>query len=415
MHHIFFLYGRRLIIFSALLLVATIVFSYYIDPFSVYGRTYIRNGVQVNSPGFTDQVKMGKALAITQRKPEVLILGSSRSSIGLSSQMAAQYFPAQNIYNGSFPGINIYELLRYFQHAVASAPIKTVYIGLDFYQFHGGRPPEKSFREDRLAVDINNQPAGNATGDLLTTLLSVDAVFYSMKVALGLYKAGSDIYFPNGFIANASAGGWLENFISNEGSAYINKVYTVPEFTFKTPNDGLTSFDYFQQLTRLAHEHNIKLYFFISPSHARQWEVITQLELWKKWEYWKQEMLRITLQESEQHGQSAYPIYDFSGYSKYSTESVPRIPNEPMQWYADSSHYRQVLGTIIFANMLNNVEENGFGRLLNMDNIEAHLRAIRADRLQYQASHSQDIADIRKLVDLRNKVAHTKKANISGI
>ena len=411
MKPIFSLYGRRFLIFSALLFTATIALSYYIDPFSVYGRTYIINGKTVNSPGFTDQVKMGKALAIAQRKPEILILGSSRTSMGLSSHIASQFFPEQNIYNGAFPGINIYELLRYFQHTVASAPLKTAYIGLDFYQFHGGRPPEKSFREERLAVDINNQPAGSASADLLTTLFSVDAVFYSMKVALGLYKTTSDIYFPNGFIANAAAGGWLENFIHNEGSAYINKIYTVPAFTFNTVGDVLSSFDYFRKLVRLAHAQNIKLHFFISPSHARQWEVIHQLGLWNKWEYWKQEMLRITQQEAQHYGQTAYPIYDFSGYSQYSTESVPRTPDTRMHWYADSSHYRQALGTIIFTQMLKEQSNSAFGRILNTKTIDAHLRAIRADKLHYQASHAQDIADIRKLIELRKKVVHTKTLN----
>ncbi|NOQ15631.1 MAG: hypothetical protein GQ581_01075 [Methyloprofundus sp.] len=408
MNHTFLIYGRRLIVFSILLLIATVTFSYYIDPFSVYGRTYIKDGVQVNSPGFHDQITMGKALAIKQRKPEILILGSSRSSIGFSPQIASQYFPEQNIYNGSFPGINIYELLRYSQHAIASAPIKQLYIGLDFYQFHGGRPTEKSFREDRLAVDVNNQPAGDTTGDLLATLLSVDAIYYSIKVALGLYKSNHKTYLTNGFLANASGGGWLDEFMNNEGKAYINKTYTVPKFTFNILNKPLTSFDYFKQLVQLAHQHKIKLYFFISPSHARQWEVIDQLGLWNKWEYWKREMLRITEQESKHFKQAAYPIYDFSGYSNYSTEAVPRMPGKTMQWYFDSSHYRQSLGSIIFDHIINPTKEKSFGRILSSKNIDIHLQSIRVDKRQYQASHTQDVSDIRKLIEIRNKMAHTQ-------
>ncbi|BCG65864.1 MAG: hypothetical protein methR_P3732 [Methyloprofundus sp.] len=403
----FLIYGRRLIGFCVLLLVLTVAFSYYIDPFSVYGRTYIKEGVKVNNPGFSAQVKMGKALAIRRRKPEIILIGSSRTLFGFSSKIAEQYFPQQNIYNSSFSGITFYELLRYFQHTVALAPLKQAYIGLDFYQFHAGRPPEKTFREERLAVDINNQAAGSAIDDLLTTLLSVDAIFYSIKTATNLYSLNDDTFLPNGFIGKKKLTGQLKNFIENEDS-YINKVYTVPEYTFSSSINSLTSFDYFRQLVHLAHEHKIKLHFFISPAHARQWELIEQLGLWDKWEYWKQEMLNITVQESKHFKQEAYPIYDFSGYSSYSIEAVPRTPSKPMAWYADSSHFRQALGDIVFDIIMNPTHEQSFGRILSPQNIDTHLESIRVDKQLYQAGHRQDIKDIRKLIVKRNKIAHTK-------
>ncbi len=402
----FLKYGRRFIIFSSALLLITILFSHSIDPFSVYGRVYFKDGIEVNSPAFSAQVKMGKALAINQRKPEILIMGSSRSLFGFSYHVAEQYFPKQNIYNISFSGVTFYEILRYFQHAVASSSVKQVYIGLDFYQFHGGRLPEKTFREDRLAVDINNQSSGSAINDLISTLLSVDAVFYSVKVFAGLYRSDDDTFLTNGFINKEHACPGLSAFLKSE-EGYINKVYTVPEFTFKTIGNQGSTLDYFKQIVQLAHEKQINLYFFISPPHARQWEVITQLGLWRQWEQWKREILSITEQESKRYLQSAFSIYDFSGYSIYSTENVPRNGKQEMQWYCDSAHYKQALGNIILDKMLNAGGQENFGRILSTKNIDAHLRAIKVDRLEYQSSHQQDIKDIQELIKNRNNAINS--------
>ncbi|MCF7970076.1 MAG: hypothetical protein K9L22_02785 [Methylococcaceae bacterium] len=400
MNYSFFLYGRRFIIVSVFLLLAAIAFCYYVDPFSVYGRAYIKNGIQVNSPGFTGQLKMGKAIAIKQRKPEVIILGSSRSAFGFSAQSAEKYLATTNIYNLSYPGINIYENLRYLQHAVALSPIKKVFIGLDFYQFHGGRPPEKTFSEERLAVDVNNQPSASASKDLISTLLSGDAVFYSIKVATGLCN-WDDVYLPNGFKSQDHEGGWSGKFVDSE-EAYVDGTYTIPTFTFTTLDKKNTTFDFFRKIVQLAHEKQIDLRFFISPSHARQWEVIGQLGLWDQWEYWKREMLAITEQEARKYSQEAYPIYDFSGYSLYSTEAVPRSADQGMRWYSESSHYRQALGDIILDKMINSVDD-AFGRILSHQNIDEHLKSLKNLREKYIAEHEQDIADIKALIDARKR------------
>jgi len=46
--------------------------------------------------------------------------------------------------------------------------------------------------------------------------------------------------------------------------------------------------------------------------------------------------------------------------------------------------------------------EESFGRILSTQNINDHLQQIRAGREQYRHSHEQDIADIKKLIDIRN-------------
>jgi len=187
---------------------------------------------------------------------------------------------------------------------------------------------------------------------------------------------------------------------SNSEELYIRRVYTVPDFTFKSFKKEFTTFDYFRKIVQLAYDEGIVVNFFISPSHARQWELIKQLRLWDKWEYWKREILAITEQESRAYQKSPFLIYDFSTYNQYSTEAVPRTADTSMTWYADSSHYSQALGDIIFNNMTNGVENN-FGEILKAETMDAHLKAIRQGRKQYILEHPQDAEDIIGLVAAR--------------
>ncbi len=399
----FFNYGRRFILFFVFLLLLTIWLCYRVDPFSVYGRVYTKDGYEVNSPGFTSQLHMGKAVAIKRYQPNIIIMGSSRAAFGFSAQSAAKHFPQQAIYNMAFPGASAYETLRYFQHAVAVSDIKQAFISLDFFQYHGGRVPPSTFREERLAVDVNNQPTNSPINDYVSTLLSADAVFYSIKVATGLCDWNS-IYLTNGFKYQDLPGAWVQQFISSE-KKYIDDTYTIPDFTFNNKNGSGTTLDYFRKMVQLAHQHHINVHFFISPSHARQWEVIAQLGLWQKWEYWKQEMLSITEQESRLFQQAALPIHDFSGYSLYSTETVPRTADQAMQWYSDSSHYRPILGEIVLAKMLqaHTQPTENFGRILKTENIMTHLAMIKSEHLHYQATHKQDINDIQTLIATNKK------------
>lgn len=254
------MYGWRLISLTAVLLVLTLLLCYIADPYSLYGRFYVVDNVEVNSPGFSNQIRMSKAIAIKYRKPEVLIMGSSRSSYGFTSQAFEQFFAKKQIYNASFNGANAYEILRYFQHAVAAGNIKHAYIGVDFFQFHGGRPVKPTFNEDRLIVDINNHPSGSAINDWVTTLLSGDAALYSIKLLTGLCS-WDDLYLANGFKLYDRSGADLHEFIANE-KTYIEKTYTRPKFNFKIPDTQKTTFDYFRKIIQLAHEKQIYLHFF---------------------------------------------------------------------------------------------------------------------------------------------------------
>jgi hypothetical protein len=375
-----------------------VVLCYYIDPYAFYGHVYDKDGKAVNGYEFTSQQRMVKPLEVIRYRPEILMLGSSRTALGFSAQSLQHYFPNQRIYNLSLLGVIEYEILRYFQHASAVSDLKHVIIGLDFLQFKANQGMRPDFVEERLAVDVNNQPYKKPyLGDYLSTLFSMDAAIGVFKQITGLVKK-HDLYYTNGFRVQAIDGGGLLYFTRNEGG-YINGTYA----DFQMRSGTIDTLAYYRQILELAQQKHIPLHLFISPSHARQWEALHGSGLWQMWEDWKRQLVIINEEVAKQYHVQPFELYDFSGYSRFSTEAVPREPEKIMRWYSDASHFLPEVGEFVLKRMFSPSakDEPGFGVLLTPATIENNLATLRAGRLQYIRTHPLDKADIDNLVQER--------------
>lgn len=371
---------------------------YYIDPYAFYGHVHYKDGKAVNGYEFANQLRMVKPLEVKRYRPEILMLGSSRTALGFSAQSLQHYFPNQKIYNLSLLGVIEYEILRYFQHANAVSSLKHVIIGLDFLQFKASQGMRPDFVEERLAVDVNNQPNNKPyLGDYLPTLFSMDAAIGVFKEMTGLVKK-HDLYYTNGFRVKPIEGGGLLYFTRIE-AGYINDTYA----DFALRNGTIDTLAYFRKILELAQQNHIPLHLFISPSHARQWEALHGSGLWQIWEDWKRQLVFINESVAKQYHAQPFELYDFSGYSHYSTEAVPREDGKIMHWYSDASHFLPEIGEFVLQRMFNPSAKNepGFGVLLTSATIEQDLATIRAGRAQYIATHPLDKADIDKMVQER--------------
>lgn len=391
-------YNRLFFSTAFFLALSLIGLCYIADPYAIYGKVYLKQGQAVNGHEFASQLRMGKVIAVTKQRPQVLLIGSSRVALGFAAQPTQAHFPNQRLYNLALLGITEYELLRYFQHANAVSALKEVIIGLDFLQFNANQAPRPDFVEQRLAVKVNNElNQSTYYGDYLPTLFSLNAVASSFKEITGLAKP-NDLYFANGFRVESLNGGGVNYFIINETS-YINGVYS--NFAFRNPT--MDTFDCFRRILLLAHQQHIKLRLFIPPAHARQWETIYGAGLWQTWESWKKQLVALNESVAQQSHTQPFELIDFSGYSGYSTENVPREAGKFMRWYADSAHFLPVLGEIVLQRLLNPTfhTADDFGVRLTPTSIEKNLTKIRSDRLHYIATHPLDKADVDKIVQER--------------
>ena len=124
------------------------LFNYRVDPYAIYHfRT--ANGDSLSRIDQFFHLRVTKPWLVVQTKPTAVIVGTSRSA---TVHPQHPDWPQQRSYNLSVPGLTIYEMLRFIEHAQANGPLEKLMIGLDFEAFIQPEPRFKSgFEESRLA------------------------------------------------------------------------------------------------------------------------------------------------------------------------------------------------------------------------------------------------------------------------
>lgn len=361
-------YGFRLLTLTAVLLAMIAGFNGFFDPYEVLGTPTIKRVNQVKREKDI-QVRLFKTVAVNKIEVQSLFLGSSRTEFGLDTHHPALRHH-QPGYNLAITGGNMYEVRRYFDHAIATQPeLKEIVLGIDFFMFNQVRENTPDFKEERLAT--RKWFVGEVfAGDLFEILLSKPAIISSLKT------------LKNSFLRPNNPGFFYEDGRRNPDST-IEQVYfnqsviprfrmVLKDFLVRPDMYGAYQFspDYLEDLQAIittSQQRGIRLHLFISPSHALQWEAIRVAGLWSEFEDWKRAIVNLS------------PIWDFSGYNSMTTEAV----QNPMKYYLESSHYRKELGDLVLNRMLGYQPETvpaDFGRLLTPTNLETHLEQIRRDR-----------------------------------
>ena len=343
------------------------LFNIAIDPYGVFNSPEILRLNSLKPKQFLN-VRLFKAIKITQIKPKTLLLGSSRTDLGLNPQHPS-LASKQPAYNLGLVGPNIYEIKRYFEHTLKNQPeLETVVLGIDLFMFNEHKQNAIDFAESRLEKE-------NVTwSDLLNMTLSTNAIEASVETIKS--SNNSDAYYlyhPHGL-----------------RYVYQNKPHQSPRKRFKGSLYGLfNSNEYyhnyklsakflqdFKDIVAICEQRNIELKVFISPSHASQWESLYISGLWEVFEQWKRELVKIT------------PIWDFSGYNTITTELI----GKEMKNYWDSSHYRQEVGDLVLDRLFNTPENkvpSDFGILVTNNKIESHLANIRTERELWVKNHPE--------------------------
>lgn len=363
--------------FSALC--TTSLFNLTIDPFGVIDSPSIA-GINAIKPRTLNNSRLFKAIDVARVRPKTILLGSSRTDIGLDPFHPALIQPA---YNLGLTAPNIYELRRYLEHTLIIQPeLEKVIIGLDFQMFNDLRTPQPDFREQRLGH------AGIVRSDLLDVTLSLDALSASWKTL----TRNQDPNPPgstrvNGMMVRAPREVSLRVFfdtISKAQRQYQDGVYK----GFRSYENSLP---HLKAIIETCADREIQLILFISPAHATEWESIYNLGLWPLFEDWKRDIAEL------------HPIWDFSGYNSITSEVI----SPSMIYYTDSSHYTPAAGQLVLNRILTHQLESvptDFGRYLIPEMISFHLEAIANERSAWhekQAELARIVSDIKRYEETR--------------
>jgi hypothetical protein len=352
---------------GVLLLIA--IFNIIIDPY-LYFYSPIFPRLNQFKPEQEKYLMLSKVAEAKHIKATTILLGSSRVMSGLDINHPALDSP-DSTYNLGLPGVNIYQSLAYFKHALAyQQDIEQVIIGIDFFMFNHYLKNLENFDEERLGKKVGFE-------DLINNSLSLDTLESSIitfetnfnKKNQSSYQESTKNRFRR----------WLTNFLSFEGF-------------YKTYSLSKKQLNYFQEIINLCQQNNIDVKVFISPTHATQYEAIAVAGLWSTFEKWKREITKIT------------PVWDFSGYNSITTEKI----DEQMNNYIDNSHYSPQTGNIVINRLLSyqlDTVPADFGVLINQDNIEFHLNKIRTDQEKWQQNNPAEVQlvkNIKAQIDQKN-------------
>lgn len=370
------LYRKFFTTLTGLILVnslAVVGINAIVDPYHLAGTQVLAN-VTGLKPDSSKDARKFKAIKVMRIKPKAIFLGTSRADIGLSPDHPALTQPA---YNLAIPSGDMYEAMRYFQHALANQPeLEQVVIGIDMVAF--------GVKEDAVGEELSPEiekilSKTNYLPELPTFLFSTDAFKSSLSTLAANFSHSrpQDYYLSNGKLVrhNPTDRSILNVFELHLKQAYFSHWY----FDYQTSQKQL---GYFKTIVDSCKQKGIDLKVFISPAHVTQWEAIRAAGLWSAFEDWKREVVKVT------------PVWDFSGYNSITSEAI----SDQMQNYLESSHYREHIGDLVLNRMLNYEVDNvpgDFGTLVTENNIEPQLAKIRAERERWAKQNP----DMVKLVE----------------
>jgi len=408
---------------TAILLLAAIAsMNFVVDPFGMY-RLVDLDGFNAYKPAIDHRVRLVKAYEVRRLRPQGIILGTSRSHLGLRPSHNGWDPAAKPIYNLAFDGATTKEMYQYLLHAHAVRPLRQVVLGLDTY--HATLAPATARPDfDALLLD---SPEGRTLPSLMRADLKVLTSLDALRASLATVRSQRDrepqwfapdgqrvgeVFFhragehfeqlgPRGYFEEIDR---LEVGFKREGQLAANA--RSPGRTTQSTAASDTSLDYIRRIVTFCRAEGVDLRIFIAPEHAHQLEITAAIGEWATLEKAKRALVQLLAEDSARHpGAPPIPLWDFSGYSSVTTEALPEFGSRAeMEFYWDSSHFKDIVGDFVLDRLFGLSRPRqpvppDFGVRLTPATVEPALARLRAAQLAYQRSHPKDVAWIRSLVD----------------
>lgn len=388
-------YLVHLLLSCCLLLGTAVAVNGLADPYGIFGTPLLK-GINEAKPAVATNRRIFKMVGYARQKMDALILGTSRADAGLSPRHEG--FLGQRAVNLATPAQTNAETELIFKFVAERSDLKTAVIGLDFFASNAWLTIPDDFTPDNFAADRKWQLLFSFD----TLLASGRSLFRPGKAPIRPDQARENKpkkFSRQAFLASEKGFMWGGTYLPSPACRYAFEADRL-ERGKRYRSDPLSAL---RAIMALAHRQHVKLYLFISPSHARQWEVLGAVGLWSQWEEWKRRLVRINREEAGRSEQASFPLWDFSGYHSLSTEGLPEAgSNAGMSGYTDSSHYQPAIGNLVLDRLFD-LKTSGrtlpddFGVNLTPMTIEPHLAALRQAREHYRQTHPGDIAEIEAM------------------
>jgi hypothetical protein len=390
------------------------LFNAVIDPFGMY-RLADWPGVNLRKPAISQHLRLAKAYEVQRMAPRAIVLGTSRSHVGL--RMTHPAWSVAPRYNLAFDGATTREMYAYLIHAQSLRPLTQVILGLDSWHLSespsGTRP---GFDPDILhdsSYLLSHARAAGADGRILVSIHTLAA---SLQTIRDQENTEPEWLTPDGQrLGDAFFHRAGELFHEDSPRAYFD-AYDREEIRWRRPRTSLpaspaapadpagSSLNWIYRMIGFCRANNIDLRIYITPGHAHQLEMTAASGDWRRLEKAKRELVAYLAADAQRYPhQPAIPLWDFSGYSSITTESLPpHGGNAEMRYYWDSSHFKENVGDWVLDRMLSGPSHQrrppaDFGVQLFSTNIDRVLDGIGAARAEYVRTHAEEVDEIATL------------------
>jgi hypothetical protein len=363
-------------------------FNYILDPYLVFS-TQADAPLQLPRYAIGRNERMHKAAQIDYYKPDFLVLGWSRARDGIDPTQAEIMKRYHNPYNAAQAVQRLQEAEAYYAHARCGGNLKAVLWNVDFGMFSARHDAfNRSYREGLLrGENCERKP-----------VIEKVRISFSWQTGIAsaalLYQPARPNFFTDRGMTNPA---YYSRSKRRPYEQFLRAEKQYQDDVYKDYVLGEKQFDAFRRVLDTAHKQGHELTLFISPSHARLWEVMDRVVGWAVFEQWKRQLVTINHEVALAHGTVPFPLWDFSGYHPLQVVRLPSPkqvrPN--MRHYWDTSHFKKEMGDIMLRRMYGaETKYKNFGVLLSVNNIDSHLVRLRQQRDRWVTRDSQFIQDV---------------------
>ncbi|GHF99274.1 hypothetical protein [Thalassotalea marina] len=367
-------YIKLFTLYVFLILASIGLFNWFIDPFAMYWSPQIE-GVNQKKPQASNRIRVTKPFRLTQVQPQVLIMGNSRTELGLSPEH--EVFADKKVYNLSIAGATLHYQIDHILYAIQEVnQLETIILGIDFFDFlvskeTGHHSENQRQYQHRLAPFANWQSQKKYGVEILSLIYSLDALSSSATTLMSQQLVTDNI--TNLGFNDAQS---YVRIMKNEGKiplfaqklAFIDNKLQEKSWQLRINNKDHYSpkFDKLKELIVAAKNNGIELKLFINPYHYSYLHKISDngyFDLYLKWK----EMLTVFVNDNQNE---LLQITDFSGFNEFTLEPENfEAPFNNMKWFWEPAHYNRELGDVILNTIYTNSTDS-FGKPLTTDTID---------------------------------------------
>lgn len=350
--------------------VATI--NIVVDPYGIF-RLVDQVGFNRVKPTAAKHGQMAKAYQVLRIQPKTLILGNSRTEVGLDPRHTAWPHDAQPVYNAALPGTGTTTSLQFLQHVLAASDNNPatrptlVLWGLDFMDFltdptSAPRPPQRHATDPesrRLMSASTSQRWRQQVRDYAESTLTLTALFDTLQTLASQRDPYATDLTAQGFnpmrdYINITANEGYWSVFRQKEVSYNKSFEHFPKGIFDASGATSRHWDDLKEVMRLCRQYGIELRLFTYPYHASMHDIFRKTGHTPGLELWRRTLVKTLADEAIASAQPAFRLWDFSQINAKTTEAVPAQGDRQstMQWYWEAGHFKSALGDLMLQQML---------------------------------------------------------------